>query len=332
MHYGQPQPMLASARFQRFPLFQDFVNDAFPWLELAGERRREFEARATGYRLRQRLVMEIETDEVVVTRHRRTAGADQSGHVKLFWQRSGLTEIEQGGCSVLLTPGDATVCDTGREYRARFSKGSRFVVLLLPYQVCPGWDRIGENLLARRFPDQITASAALGAMTALLRGPAVNDPDCIDEVLQSVQWMLASSLRRVAGGDESDRDRVCATVNRIQRHILEHIDDPDLRPDELAAALCMSRRSLYLTLEKYGLTPARLISDIRLEMCKKALASPRRRHETITRIALECGFSDAAQFSRLFKTRCGISPSEWRQRALQDPSFSGATERADTGP
>jgi AraC-like DNA-binding protein len=168
-------------------------------------------------------------------------------------------------------------------------------------------------------------------MMALLRKPAINDPDCVDEVLQSVQWMLTSALRRMADNRRADEGYVANAVSRIQRHILEHIDEPDLGPEELAAVLCKSRRSLYLTLGKYGLTPARLISDMRIEICKSALASPRRHRQTITRIALEHGFSDAAQFSRLFKARCGMSPSEWRERALQDPSFAGEAGPMDAG-
>lgn len=331
MHNQQLQPTLASGRFRQFMPFRDFVNSAFPWLELAGASEQEFDARATGYQFRQRLAMEIVTDHVVATGERRRAEATHEGYIKLFWQRSGLTEIEQGGRSMLLEPGSTTVWDTGREYRARFSHGSHFVVFLLPYHVCPGWERIGDSLIARRLPDQVTCSAALGATMALLRNPAVNDPDCVDEVLQSVQWMLTSALRRMAHNGRADEDHVANAVSRIQRHILEHIDEPDLGPEELAAVLCKSRRSLYLTLAKYGLTPARLISDMRLEMCKSALASPRRHRETITRIALDYGFSDAAQFSRLFKARCGMSPSEWRERALQDSSFAGEPWRVDPG-
>jgi AraC family transcriptional regulator len=58
----------------------------------------------------------------------------------------------------------------------------------------------------------------------------------------------------------------------------------------------------------------RFIQRIRIEKAASRLINNPK--ETITEIALDCGFSGSAVFSRAFKEVYNTTPSQWRQRAI----------------
>lgn len=73
-----------------------------------------------------------------------------------------------------------------------------------------------------------------------------------------------------------------ARLSKAQRYIAEHIANPELGGNDLAAALCMSRRSLYMLLKEHDRTPARMIHDIRLERSMRVLADASQQRLKIT--------------------------------------------------
>lgn len=59
-----------------------------------------------------------------------------------------------------------------------------------------------------------------------------------------------------------------------------------------------------------GETPYQFVMDYRIEQAKKMLTDPAR---PMIDIALSCGFSDQAHFSRVFKQLSGMTPKDWRK-------------------
>ncbi|WP_295681937.1 helix-turn-helix domain-containing protein [uncultured Nevskia sp.] len=106
-------------------------------------------------------------------------------------------------------------------------------------------------------------------------------------------------------------------LDRALDLIIKRIGDHALNSDSLAAALRMSRRSLYYLFERQNLTPTEAIRNIRLECCKEALGDPRQQSRKVIDIALNFGFSSAAAFSRQFKQRYGFQPLAFREVMLR---------------
>lgn len=105
--------------------------------------------------------------------------------------------------------------------------------------------------------------------------------------------------------------------------MLRRIGDEHLTPHAIAAEMCISRRALFLLFAQHGLTPTRVIRDLRLEHCRRLLLDARHRQRKITDIAMDFGFSNLGTFSRQFKDRYGVSPVEFRSGDRASPVAVG---------
>tara|TARA_R110000787_G_scaffold13918_51_gene43407 strand:+ start:1734 stop:2732 length:999 start_codon:yes stop_codon:yes gene_type:complete len=296
-----------------FAPWKDFVHDHFPWLEHRNNSLGDFQAQVSAYRTGIGALTTICADASEVIRTRHLAEATEEGFIKLMWQMSGKLQIEQDERQCSLAPGQAAVLDTARPYRISLSEGAHFAVLMLPHDSCPGWQRISQKICGARIGQTPSIRAALGALMALSGTPSSSDAVCNETVIQAVQQMLSSSLHHTASELGIDTN-ANPKLERAQRHIEQNIGNPGLDANDLASALCMSRRSLYLMFKQYQITPGKMIHDIRLEQIRQVLEQEEHRHRKITDIALDAGFGDYATFSRLFKKRFGVTPSEYRLR------------------
>ncbi len=84
------------------------------------------------------------------------------------------------------------------------------------------------------------------------------------------------------------------------------------RQPDLAELLHLSSRSLSRKLAAEGASLRRLGVDARIALARERLRDP---DASVTRIALDLGYSDAANFARAFRREQGCSPSEFRRRA-----------------
>ncbi len=99
-------------------------------------------------------------------------------------------------------------------------------------------------------------------------------------------------------------DRV---IYRIMMYIEEHYHE-DLKIEELAAMAFLSSRHFTRRFKaKCGIGPKEYILLVRLA---RAMNLIRIGGNSITRIALDCGFNDSNYFTRLFKLRYGKTPRD----------------------
>ncbi|WP_420588898.1 GlxA family transcriptional regulator [Bacterioplanoides sp.] len=87
-----------------------------------------------------------------------------------------------------------------------------------------------------------------------------------------------------------------------------------LTMEQMAKATNTSLRNLNRKCKQsFNLTPGQLLLELRLERSRKVLEL---RKQQIKTIAIECGFKQTGGFSKAFRKRYGISPSEYRERFL----------------
>jgi AraC-like DNA-binding protein len=90
--------------------------------------------------------------------------------------------------------------------------------------------------------------------------------------------------------------------------------DEKISIEQLAETAHVSVRHLQRIFhDGIGCSPVEYLLRIRIEKSCELL---RKRHMSVTNIALSCGFSDSNYFSRKFRQAMGISPREYRQKIL----------------
>ncbi|CAB3749368.1 helix-turn-helix domain-containing protein [Paraburkholderia humisilvae] len=99
-------------------------------------------------------------------------------------------------------------------------------------------------------------------------------------------------------------------VLRTKQLISRYIGDPDLSVERIAAELNMSTSSLTRALHGSGLSVMRHAWSLRIERAARRLRADTS-HGNIQAIAYQCGFTNYAHFSRVFKARYGMTPREY---------------------
>ncbi len=86
----------------------------------------------------------------------------------------------------------------------------------------------------------------------------------------------------------------------------------DISVEKMADHMAISVRTLHRRcLAAFDMTPAKLLSELRLEQSRNLLQE---QAHSIKRIAHECGYSNPATYSKSFTLRFGISPQKYRLR------------------
>lgn len=110
----------------------------------------------------------------------------------------------------------------------------------------------------------------------------------------------------------ADLDAKVATLSPVMQYLEEHISDPKLSNPILAELLGFSEvhfRKQFVQL--YGMPPHQYIVELRIRRAMQLLTDG---ILSVSAIAEQCGFSSVYHFSRAFKCRVGISPSDFSRK------------------
>ena len=160
---------------------------------------------------------------------------------------------------------------------------------------------------------------AIGAMTVIIFALVImlmrywaQRRSEIKEMQQLIEAYKNASLSPLRLSGQSDHvDGFLRLVN----HTLEtHLSDENFGIAELCELLNISRAQLHRKLKKStGLSTSHYIRTLRLRMARAMLLGDPGLN--VSEVAFAVGFSNAAYFSRVFKSQYGVSPSEARIQA-----------------
>jgi|GEM_PF-1743061 AraC-like DNA-binding protein len=134
-------------------------------------------------------------------------------------------------------------------------------------------------------------------------------------VVRSVEHTLATML--LLGFHHSESPDYCRDekgpvpyyIKRAEEYIRSHARD-DISIDRIAAAGGVSARTMFYGFKHWrSTTPMAHVRNIRLDLARAALERARMEGGTVSHAALDAGFTNFSQFSKIYKARFGESPS-----------------------
>ncbi|MCU0367195.1 MAG: helix-turn-helix transcriptional regulator, partial [Bacteroidales bacterium] len=92
----------------------------------------------------------------------------------------------------------------------------------------------------------------------------------------------------------------------------KNIENSDLTVEELVSMIGMGRSVFFKKLKSLtGLAPIEFIREVRVKRAAQLIESGQ---YTISQVTYMVGCNDPRYFSRIFKQRFGITPSEYREK------------------
>lgn len=173
---------------------------------------------------------------------------------------------------------------------------------------------LGENIeIGRPFP----ASNGELALTDRILDLVFEQDDQIDQDMaeQLIQALLAGvskTITRLSGNPPARESITDKRIVDINRYINQNFANPDLNAKMVAESCGISLRYLCHLLKKSGVLFSNLIWEKRMTTAHDWLRDENMQHYAISEIAYLAGYKSSAHFSRMFKSRYGIAPREFR--------------------
>jgi AraC-like DNA-binding protein len=154
----------------------------------------------------------------------------------------------------------------------------------------------------------------LHALVAELRRPGTPHER---ELIVVLLMRLLIGLRRTQGGKAARSEPLNPGANqevvaRVENFMLSHLQYTLARRDFASAVNLSSSHLARLFRNTTGKTLVDRLTELRMQQARKLLLDSTL---PVTHIALEVGYNSFSHFTRLFKQKTGVSPSEFRAQA-----------------
>lgn len=235
--------------------------------------------------------------------------SDPHGVIWLAYFQEGYGEIRQADRQTIVSSGQIVLYDSEQEFQ--ISIGGDLVHLI----------KLPRDFIVSRLPgaEQMTATVldenrpGLIPLRMLIEQAIENPPIGQDVAVASRHSdIIVDLLLFCLEMQEFSTPLSCKLYSRALKFMREHLSDPALSGESIAAALNVSFRTLSRAFAKRNSTVMLQVKKERLQASRKALAQGRVR--TVSQAAFDCGFSDFSYFSRTFREEFGVPPKSYLKR------------------
>ncbi len=219
--------------------------------------------------------------------------------------QEGAGELTQFGRSARVGPGDLVIYDAGATFD--YALRAKTQLVKIPRRLLKSKLDRPDDFLALK----IDRSNPLSPILSELLARSLNIDLSLElgsRIAKRLSNAIVDLMASICDLERAilPRAQISGPLDRILRFARANLDDPELGPEELAAAGAMSVRSLNRLFSALGATPMRWVWSERLQASRVALMQGEVR--SVTDAAFAHGFSDLGHFSRSFKRAFGMSP------------------------
>jgi AraC-like DNA-binding protein len=299
---------------ERFDLWADTTPQVFEPLAVRPRGDAPFQGRVARYPLGPLTLYRLSADPSRITRTRALIGASDPEWIQVSLLLAGRCVVDQDGRRSVLQAGDFASWASSRPYAVDAHTHHDLLVTYCPEPLLRGERVLGRTATA--IPGGQGAGRIVRRYLLTLLGDLQAGASAGPEVADGLLDLFGALYDGTAALPRAPE----ALRLQIRGFIDEHLADPALGPDAIAAAHFVSRRQLDRLFEDGERTVAETIRDRRLARCRRDLRDPRHAHRSILDIASRWGFVSAAHFSRTFRAAYGVSPKDMRQTKMRPPS------------
>ena len=294
--------------FWRRIAFADFEADP-----LRKEEARHFRAAASGYTWQKADFFVSESDPVSGGRTRRHIEADGLESISIGLVVEGRRDAVQDGDDRISTgPGSMFIYDGAKPSTVAWNRHKVVYVVTRRDVVCNalGSDPGPVSLLTKRLERSPIGKVLRDHMMSMARNMKLANSYEQAFLLSQAADMAVHAITSHNSAD-SQSDQNSGLLAAATAYIEQHLSEPSLSSSRVARALGCSRSTLYRLFSSHETGVAGYIRDLRLDRAR-VLIENAPAHIPVTDLALQCGIYDTANFSRQFRRRFGIPPSELR--------------------
>lgn len=253
----------------------------------------------------------LRTEPVQYERHRHHISAATEEQYLITIPRQSPVEFRQLGREVRCDPGGFILERGDEPYRFSYSAANDLCVLKIAKPVLATRLRNPDRYCALVFNGREGIGSLFTTMAQQIQSHVSADPGSDAVLSRHLVELLALTLDRTSevqtGAGSPVRE---AHRRRAESVILKDLSNPDLSPDTIADAVGISKRYLHELFAEVNSTVSQFVREERLKAARDLLQMPN--PGQMSDIAYRFGFSDQAQFSRLFKAKFGQTPSGYR--------------------
>ncbi|WP_341646758.1 AraC family transcriptional regulator [Thauera sp. SDU_THAU2] len=242
---------------------------------------------------------------------------------------AGSGSLRQGPREARLQPGSLHLLDAAAAFTLQLPEEFCHLVLRVPRPALEGvmrdWRPLTVSCMASCCGSAAVFAGTLRSIFGQRETLAPSDfKTCADALLGLLGGMLASFARQV--GDETSSVEAYH-LERVKAFARAHLADAELDVKLIAAEVGLSASYIHRLFARGAsarctMTLMQWITAERLDACHRELSAPGRLKRPVHLIAQEWGFANQAHFSRAFRARFGVSPSDVRNGLA--PCCSGA--------
>ena len=241
----------------------------------------------------------------------------EEAYLKIVAPWSGTAQVHQNGQQASASNGSWVIYDTSQPYEVANPQHTEHLILTLPRRSIEQRGLRLEGLMGRNIGGSSgIARIALETMRSTYQELGTMSPPLAQRAGELLVDMVHLSLQELAG-KATTRTQQQVLHDRICAYVAAHLRNPDLSVQTIATALNCSKRHIHNGFTGQDMSLGAFIQHSRLQLVMRELRQPELAQHTITDIAMACGFSSSAHFSRAFKAYTGMSPSEYRQQSAQ---------------
>lgn len=295
---------------KRLDYWNNLVADMFPGMTVDGAR--DIEASWTGCRLGDFGLSLALSQRASV---RRWAGATPQGRLSageerglIHFQSQGFSATEQCGRHAALFSGDLTFCAPDEPYGIEISERNAMFVIDFPWEVLRDYGARPGLVLRHQMPSLGVLRGFVASIFAQNWSQALApaESDAMGDVLMRLLANALQARESLPEGAADLRERVLAFVEANLAH-------GALRTGSIAQSLGVPAREVQMVFAEMATTASDYINTRRLALAAERLRKGAR-GASLSDLAYELGFSDAAHFSRRFRERFGEAPSFYASR------------------